>query len=251
VIKDAINKILELASPSLVELDKRTYVNQSISPMTEPMPAPMQIHTLTGLVDYIAAHKNMDMLCDLDGEAPFFHVLSHKEVELRSGLVGAFCQRKTFLYATPPENRGYPFGTWLDPESFGTWLDPESFIIALQAMFVPDETTAGLLTLVSSIKEEAVKTSGDDGISQTVTARAGVALVTEVKVPNPVTLRPYRTFLEVDQPAISCVFRLRQGPMLSLHEADGGLWRLEAIQSIKAFLVQAMVDLGQDIPVIA
>ena len=146
------------------------------------------------------------------------------------------------MVATPPENRGYPFGQW---------LDPESFIVALQAMFVQDSITGSLLALVSSIKEEAVKTSGDDGVSQTVTARAGVALVTEVKVPNPVTLRPYRTFMEVEQPAISCVFRLRQGPMLSLHEADGGLWRLEAIQSIKAYLVQAMVDLQQDIPVIA
>ena len=84
-----------------------------------------------------------------------------------------------------------------------------------------------------------------------MTARAGIALVTEVKVPNPVTLRPYRTFMEVEQPAISCVFRLRQGPMLSLHEADGGLWRLEAIKSIKAYLDAAMEALDQKIPVIA
>ena len=97
----------------------------------EPTPEPLQIHTLTGLVDYIEADK--DVLDDLDGETPFFHVVSHKEVELRPTLIGAFCQRKTFLSATPPESRGYPFGQW---------LDPESFIIALQAMFVPDETTA-------------------------------------------------------------------------------------------------------------
>jgi hypothetical protein len=241
VIKEAIEKILGLASPSLVRMDGgREYCNQTLYPIKEPIPESIQIHTLTGLVDYIAAHKNI--LNDLIGEEPFIQVLSHKEVRLISGLFGVFCQRKTFLSATPPENRGYPFGQW---------LDPESFIIALQAMFVPDETTANLLALVSSIKEEAVKTSGDDGVSQTVIARAGVALVTEVKVPNPVTLRPYRTFMEVEQPAISCVFRLRQGPMLSLHEADGGLWRLEAIQNIKAYLVQAMVDLGQDIRVIA
>ena len=108
-----------------------------------------------------------------------------------------------------------------------------------------------ILAFIASIKEVSDRTSADDGISQAVTAKTGVALVAEVKVPNPVTLRPYRTFLEVDQPAISCVFRLRQGPMLSLHEADGGLWRLEAIQSIKTYLEKAMEGLGQDIPVIA
>ena len=240
MIKDALKWIVDEAKPLWVTIDGREYTTQKLYEVTEPYPGSMHIHTLTGLVDYIAAHK--DILDDLDGEKPFFQVLSHQEVELKSGLFGAFCQRKTFLSATPPENRGYPFGQW---------LDPESFIIALQAMFVPDDTTKTLLALVSSIKEEAIKTSGDDGVSQTVTARAGVALGTEVKVPNPVTLRPYRTFMEVEQPAISCVFRLRQGPMLSLHEADGGLWRLEAIQSIKAYLVQAMKDLGQNIPVIA
>lgn len=240
MIKDALQWIRDQARPVQVTIDGREYTTQKLYEVMEPTPGSMHIHTLTGLVDYIKAHK--DSLHDLEGEEPFFQICSYNEVELKSAIVGAFYQRKTFLVATPPENRGYPFGQW---------LDPESFIIALQAMFVPDETTTALLALVSSIKEEAVKTSGDDGVSQTVTARAGVALVTEVKVPNPVTLRPYRTFMEIEQPAISCVFRLRQGPMLSLHEADGGLWRLEAIQSIKAYLVQAMVDLQQDIPVIA
>jgi hypothetical protein len=240
VIKNALQWIMDQAKPLLVTVDGREYSTEELYSVMEPAPAPMHIHTLTGLADYIKAHK--DILDDLDGENPFFQVISHKEVELRSGIFGAFCQRKTFLSATPPENRGYPFGQW---------QHPESFIIALQAMFVPDDTTKALLALVSSIKEEAIKTSGDDGVSQTVTARAGVALVTEVKVPNPVTLRPYRTFMEVEQPAISCVFRLRQGPMLSLYEADGGLWRLEAIQSIKAYLDRAMKDLNQNIPVIA
>ena len=239
MIKAAIEKILSLAPAQQITIDGREYTDQSLFPVIEPQPIPLEVHTLTGLVDYIAAANYLD---DLQGSKCFFHVVSHKEVQLLDETRGSFDQRKTFMVATPPENRGYPFGQW---------MDPESFIIALQAMFVPDLITSSLLSLVASIKEENVKTSGDDGVSQAVTARAGVALVTEVKVPNPVTLRPYRTFMEVEQPAISCVFRLRQGPMLSLHEADGGLWRLQAIQSIKAYLVQAMVDLGQDIPVIA
>jgi hypothetical protein len=239
VIKEAIEKIQQLTPPATITINGRDYSTIKLYDIADPTPAPLAIHTLTGLVDYYKAAQDLD---DLQGEPAFFHVVSHKEVRLLSEIQGKFEQRKTFMVASPPENRAYPFGNW---------LDPESFIISLQAMFVQDQTTADLLAFVSSIKEEAVKTAADDGYSQAVTARAGVALVTEVKVPNPVTLSPYRTFMEVDQPAISCVFRLRQGPQLSLHEADGGQWRLEAIQSIKEYLVNAMEGLGQKVPVIA
>ena len=239
MIKAAIEKILGLAPPTITNIDGRLYSNQSLHAIKEPLAEPLVVNTLTGLVDYVTAAKYLD---DLQGSKCFIHVVSHKEVRLLDEIAGQFQQRKVFMVATPPENNAF---------RFGQWFDPESFIIALQAMFVQDSITGSLLSLVTSIKEENIKTSGDDGISQAVTARAGVALVTEVRVPNPVTLRPYRTFMEVEQPPINCVFRLRQGPMLSLHEADGGLWRLEAIKSIKAYLVQAMVNLGQDIPVIA
>jgi hypothetical protein len=238
VIKAAIDRILTLAPPCTFREGDRTYVDKVLHPVQHPEPRTMAIHTLTGLVDYVENHHDED----LKGQTPFFRVVSHKEVLLCSSLQGPFRQRTTFLAAEPPENRGYPFGQW---------LDPETFIINLQAMFVQDEVTASLLALVTSIKEEQVRTSADDGVSQAVTAKAGVALVTEVKIPNPVSLRPYRTFLEVEQPAISCVFRLRQGPMLSLHEADGGLWRLEVIKSIKEYLTDEMDGLGQKIPVIA
>ena len=240
MIKAAIEKILGLAPVQELTIDGRPYTDQAIYPVKNPLPEPLKVHTLTGLVDYIAAQK--DAVDDMQGEHPFFQVVSHNEVRLLTEIQGAFEQRKTFMQAQPPENRGYPFGQW---------LDPESFIIALQAHFVQDEKTAALLAFIASIKEVSDRTSADDGISQAVTAKTGVALVTEAKVPNPVTLRPYRTFLEVQQPAISCVFRLRQGPILSLHEADGGLWRLEAIQSIKEYLVDEMEALGQKIPVIA
>ena len=67
--------------------------------------------------------------------------------------------------------------------------------------------------------------------------------VAEVQVPNPVELKPYRTFFEIEQPSSSFVFRMKSGgkghedgPMCSLHEADGGAWRLDAIEEVKHFL---------------
>ena len=242
MIKAAIDRLLTLAAPTFREVEKRLYANQQLHPIKPPMPEALGVHTLTGIVDYIAAQEENLNLKDFD-DLPglFLQVVSHKEVRLISSLEGPFFQRATLLWAEPPENRAYPFASW---------LDPENFIIELQTKFVPDDNTHALLAFVSSIKEASDRTSAGDGVSQTVTAKTGVTLVIEAKVPNPVVLRPYRTFLEVEQPAISCVFRLRQGPMLSLHEADGSLWRIQAIQSIKTYLVKAMTELGQNIPVI-
>lgn len=59
----------------------------------------------------------------------------------------------------------------------------------------------------------------DDGVSQVATARSGVASVGKVVVPNPISLRPYRTFLEVEQQESDFVFRMHEGPKLALFGA--------------------------------
>jgi hypothetical protein len=234
MIKAAIEKILTLAPVQRLSIGGREYTDQMIYPVKEPQVEPLTIHTLTGMVDYVKKPGGQEII---PGTC-FLQVVSHQKVQLLSTIIPSFKQRETFLVAQPPESRSYPFAQW---------LDLETFIIELQAKFVPEETTAALLAMVSTIRDEAVKTSADDGVSQTVTARAGIALVDTVKVPNPVILRPYRTFMEVEQPASSFVLRLRQGVQVSLHEADGGQWRLEAIQNIKAYLKAAL----SDVPVIA
>ncbi|MNI88466.1 hypothetical protein D3C73_1457690 [compost metagenome] len=99
-----------------------------------------------------------------------------------------------------------------------------------------------MLRLVGNIKEQQIRSTGDDGISQAVTTSGGVKLVTDEKVPNPVQLKPFRTFVEVPQPVCSFVFRLQDGPRAAIFEADGGAWKLQAIASIKEYLYQALED---------
>ncbi len=240
MIKAALQWLKDQTPDPVVTVEGREYSTLSLSPVKNPMPEPLKFHTLTGIVDYIAAQK--DAVCDMQGEQIFLHVVSHNEVRLLTEIQGAFEQRKNFMVAQPPESRIYPFGHWLDAETFN---------IELQAKFVQDDSTKSLLAFIASIQEGEVRTSRDDGVSQEVTTKAGVTLLQQAKVPNPVTLRPYRTFIEVIQPAISCVFRVRKGPELSLHEADGGGWRLFAISAIRDYLRDAMNTLGQKIPVIA
>lgn len=67
-----------------------------------------------------------------------------------------------------------------------------------------------MLKVVGNIQEDNVKNVEDDGISQAVVAKIGVASVGNVEVPNPVSHVPFRTFVEVNQPV--SIFRMKNGP---------------------------------------
>jgi len=66
-----------------------------------------------------------------------------------------------------------------------------------------------------------------------------------VIVPNPVKLRPYRTFAEIEQPQSSYVFRIQdsdRGPSFKLVEADGGLWKNATMKKIKDYLAYELAE---------
>ena len=77
----------------------------------------------------------------------------------------------------------------------------------------------------------------------------GVAAKADAIVPNPVQLRPYRTFQEVEQPVSQFVFRIgdRGTPEFKLVEAEGGLWRLKAINQLKEYISKILEDLPEEI----
>lgn len=66
-------------------------------------------------------------------------------------------------------------------------------------------------------------------------------------MPNPVKLTPYRTFLEVKQPASDFIFRMKQdkydGIVCAIFEADGGAWKMEAAHRIKEYLQKELMDI--------
>ena len=89
-------------------------------------------------------------------------------------------------------------------------------------------------------------TPDDDGVSQQAIIKTGVTTKDAAFVPNPVNLIPYRTFLEVPQPASDFVFRISEGrggaPAFKLVAADGGLWKSQAVDNVKNYLVKALAD---------
>ena len=103
-------------------------------------------------------------------------------------------------------------------------------------MFINDADRNLVLDFASHLKIEKGAEVQDNGISQMATVRDGVASLAQAKTPNPVTLRPYRTFNEVEQPASQFVFRINKLANLALFEADGGKWKLEAVERIANYL---------------
>lgn len=125
---------------------------------------------------------------------------------------------------------------------FGKYETASDFNIILQSKFVDSDDRPTVIEFASALKIENGSEIIDDGISQTATIKQGVASLVKAKAPNPVTLRPYRTFAEVEQPASQFIFRINQRAEMALFEADGGKWRLDAINNIANFLKEELAD---------
>jgi hypothetical protein len=85
--------------------------------------------------------------------------------------------------------------------------------------------------------------TNDNGVTQTVEARQGVALNAMVEIKPRVMLRPFRTFLEVEQPESEFLLRVDPDEGIGFFEADGGIWKLEAKKNIADYFLKNMGDL--------
>lgn len=99
-----------------------------------------------------------------------------------------------------------------------------------------------ILDLLSHMSFDQSVKSDDNGITQTVQVRKGVSFVENKAVRPIVTLAPYRTFQEVEQPESEFVFRVYDDRSISLTAADGGMWKLAARDAVKHYLTDALAD---------
>lgn len=119
------------------------------------------------------------------------------------------------------------------------FMDQENFIIQMQSMFIETPDKAIVMQVAGNVEDKTVANYGDDGVTQKATIKSGLSGMEDVLVPNPVKLRPFRTFHEIDQPEIAFVFRMRNGSngvSCALFEADGGAWKFDAVHSIAEYL---------------
>jgi hypothetical protein len=232
--------VSQSAEPKVLDVHGRSRVyrpdgsgawSEQVLNLPEVAPSALFFGTLNGLATYLAENRDKLDLATLAA-----HIHDVRNVSIAGPLLGEFKQRFAYARASLDnlvgKDDGFPFGVW---------LHHENFVIQLQAKFVRTPELERVLAFVGSIRGESVRQVDDDGVTQTVTARAGAVLKSEAAVPNPVSLAPYRTFREVEQPASKFILRLQSGdegekPNLALFEADGSSWRVEAISNIALWL---------------
>ena len=231
-LKEALQYITELKEksmdPKVVEINGDTYCDKQLTRYHRfPFADAINISTLTALVDYIKG-KPEELR-----ESMILHVESPTTVRLYSGLIDE-------------RNREYLIRAEaiINQFSFDHAYDQERFLIELQANFLETEDLKTIMQVAGNIKSGTTANYSDDGVSQKTTVKMGVEL-NDVIVPNPVKLRPYRTFAEIEQPESSYVFRIMdtdRGPAFKLVEADGGLWKNGTMKKIKEYLEYELAE---------
>ena len=240
MLEKAINRILELGKPNIVEHGSDFYSDKKLYRIKNDLRTcePLELHTLSSLVEYIKRSNE-----NSNGHTYFVHVIGPTRVEMVSTLDDDR-ERETLIVvkAEPPRI------------NFDSWMENEKMLIAMQAQFVddPDTDRSVVMKFAGTVTSGSVKEYGDDGVTQKATVKHGVTSKVEAIVPSPCKLRPYRTFVEVEQPASQFVFRMKEGSgdtvLCALFEADGGMWENEARRNIQEYLEKEIAGI---IPVIS
>lgn len=226
MIKEALQYIVGLSEAKIIPLHGDTYSDKPLHRIGAYFPTANSISmsNLSSLVEYI--NSGVDRMAD----HMFVQVISPTEVRLISELNDN--RDREVLVVVSAQIPAF---------NYGQFMESENFCIGVQSKFIDDTATdkALLLKFAGTVEAGTVAQYGDDGVSQKATVKTGIASKSEAIVPNPVNLKPFRTFSEVEQPISAFVFRMRQsgsGVSCALFEADGGAWKNDAMKYIAEYL---------------
>ena len=228
MLRDFVNRIVELAAPTIHEVDGSVYSDHQLVHIQDKKPMPRCID-LTGLDSICKMVRNE---AEHVGLQIFIQVKDYKSVSV-------------FTSLDADEDRLYLYKCLADTPAVTTdrFLPYEKAVIELRSLYIPNEGTKYLLQLLSSISNESKVVSSDNGVTQQVEARSGIALNSMVKVEPRVTLQPFRTFIEVEQPASEFLLRINERGEIGFFPADGGVWKLEATRNVAGYFENALKDL--------
>lgn len=219
---------------------RQVYSNVPLNRLSKYIPTAdsIKMSTLTSLVDYIKG--NIDTMA----ERMIVQVKSPVEVCLFSQLDED--RNREYLVNVTAQVPGF---------NYEKFIDHETFCINVQSKFLNDPETDKdlILKFAGTVEQGSVAEYGDNGVTQKATVRTGIASKADAVVPNPVKLRPYRTFMEVEQPVSEFIFQMAEerGITCALFEADGGAWKNAAMQNIKNYLEFELADYKDQFTVIS
>ena len=243
---ETIQKVLDISAAETIDATDVHGVNTlySTKPLHQIIAAPtamipsVKVSTLAGFADLVRAALDAQ-----DFPANYIiHVEDETTVTLKARVSDEYGRRQVLVQAKPVEFAKF---------TFSQWVDQERFAIAIASLFADTPDKAYVLNLAASLTNEATTNSEDNGFTQRATVKAGLQLKANVTLKPRVSLAPFRTFPEVEQPLSEFVFRARcrpeEVPSLMLIEADGGRWKVNAIAALR----DAIDAFGLCIPIVA
>lgn len=243
MIKEAIQHIQETANkPFLQEIKGETYIvdqgglYQQIKPDLE-YPQELTLTSLDALVKMVKTEAS-------EMDAPLYITIPDHLTAICFGQPDAELRyaRVSYYRAKATDVPG-----WQSDVKMGF----EEMQIALRTRFQETPDAAYAMKLLSDITTGGKITFNDNGIATSVVTQKGVALQANEAIRPIVKLKPYRTFQEVEQPESPFLIRVSERG-ISFTEADGGMWKLTARQTIKAFLEERLSqEVGEGSVVIA
>lgn len=227
MLKEFAQYLVGLKANQTHELHGEIYADEPLHRIAPHIDRPSQLSvgSLDGIAKLIKAE--LDVVCNLP---IFIRIVSPREVSVFTTYDDTL--ERDNLYHASCDVPGFRDG----------FRDHTSFIIELQSKFMASPGTEYLLELLSRISTESVVTSADNGVSQTVEARQGVSMKANVVVKPRISLTPYRTFLEAEQPASEFLLRLDEHGRVGLFEADGGMWQMTAKANIAHYFSEVLAD---------
>ena len=222
--REFIEKIEDMTGPKIVETAQGAFSDKRLYRIEDRLVDTTKLSSLSGLVTMMKQEMN-------SYDKPLFvRVVSPEQVDVL-GTVRCDMQRE----------RPYVAYAKFNSFDFDSYMSIENMIINLKSRFAPTEDRDYLVQLLGNITDQQSVQTKDDGITQSATVKSGIQLVGEQRIKPIVTLKPYRTFLEVEQPESEFLIRLKDG-RAALFEADGGAWEREAVKNVADKLRELLAD---------
>ena len=230
MLKEAIDKIVDLAQPLIYTSGERDYAfyQDHFEEIRPTMDAPelLKVYSLNALKELVTNDTS-------DLGQLFVSVEAYNRVRVYAGLEKENRWRRVHLYTA--EASDVP--GW-DPKME---MGFDEATVALLTRFQGGGDKEYVLRLLSQITTGAKVTYSDNGIASTMVMTKGASLAENVTIKPIVKLRPYRTFQEVEQPEGLFLIRIRERGIAFI-EADGGMWKLTARNTVKSWLQDQLKD---------
>lgn len=230
MLKEAIEKIEEMSSPLVYTEGGHSYVlyadhTEELRPAIDS-PKTVRLNSLDALVQLVKKEQQDRQI--------FVSVTGHDEVDVYDSPSEDCRWKRNVLYNA----RAIDIPGW-EPE---VQMGFDQAAVALMTRFQDGGDREYTLQLLSQITTGAKVTYTDNGVASTIVTQKGAALAQNTTIKPLVKLRPYRTFQEIEQPEGIFLIRISERG-ITFREADGGMWKLTARNTAKAWLQEQLQDM--------